>query len=65
MSLDNAVETVQRVYDFLNVDPSFVPDTSSRVRVTSGFRHLDILRAVNQVFSPLETLTGGTPLTWL
>ena len=62
---DDTVGTVQRVYDFLDVDPTFVPDTSNRVRVTSGFRHLDILRAVNQVFSPLETLTGGTPLTWL
>jgi len=59
------VGTVQRIYNFLEVDPSFVPETSSRVRVTNGFRHLDTLRAINDKLSPLNQIVGGTPLTWL
>lgn len=59
------VKTVQRVYDFLGVDPSFVPDTSTKTRVTNGFRYLDTLRTVNRIFFPIEKSLGGTPLTWL
>jgi hypothetical protein len=59
------VATVQRVYDFLEVDPSFVPDTESSVRVTNGFRYLDALRALNRLFAPLGPMAGDTPLTWL
>jgi hypothetical protein len=59
------VATVQRVYDFLSVDPLFEPDTGSRLRVTNGFRYLDALRAANRFLSPLTRVAGGTPLTWL
>lgn len=59
------VEAVQRVYEFLDVDPSHVPDTGSRVRVTNGFRYLDTLRDLNRLFSPLSHVIGDTPLMWL
>jgi len=62
---ENPIESIQRIYKFLGVDPTFVPDTESRLRVSCGFTYLEALRKCNNFFSPVERLVGGTPLTWL
>jgi hypothetical protein len=62
---ERPVESLQRIYSFLDVDPSFSPDTETRLNVSWGFQYLDLLRALNRPFQWARPNAGGTPLTWL
>lgn len=57
--------TLEQVYSFLDVDPSFTPNLERKLNVSWGFRYLDALRTVNRALPTLDALDGNTPLTWL
>jgi hypothetical protein len=62
---ERPTESLQRIYEFIGVDPTFEPNTDDRLNVSWGFQYLDALRQVNRLFRPVKTVASETPLTWL
>jgi hypothetical protein len=58
-------DVLRDIYNFLGVDPSFLPNTQERLQKGWGFQYLDILRNADRLFYPIEQFAGDTPLRWL